>query len=210
MGCGPVQDGLGRVARSRDDGPSLTPHFPASGFGRGIQCWALPCSLAATEGILVSFGLRLSPNIDLTSSRDLSLVSDTTIAPFRDRASWPPLYGACFTSKGRRKTGGLLSAPRRYFVLTDRPLSRLGMSCSRNFPHVAHPTRSDVSVHTTLLANVTETEQSLKLTRPSARSGPGTEYPRTAMCVRNVDVHVSCSSQVDAQLAAFFIDPRAK
>jgi hypothetical protein len=38
-----------------DDGPSLTPHFPASGFGRGIQCWALPCSLAATEGILVSF-----------------------------------------------------------------------------------------------------------------------------------------------------------
>jgi hypothetical protein len=150
------------------------------------------------------------PNIDLTSSRDLSLVSDTTIAPFRDRASWPPLYGACFTSKGRRKTGGLLSAPRRYFVLTDRPLSRLGMSCSRNFPHVAHPTRSDVSVHTTLLANVTETEQSLKLTRPSARSGPGTEYPRTAMCVRNVDVHVSCSSQVDAQLAAFFIDPRAK
>jgi hypothetical protein len=24
------------------------------------------------------------------------------------------------------------------------------------------------------------------------------------------DVHVSCSSQVDAQLAAFFIDPRAK
>lgn len=35
-------------------------------------------------------------------------------------------------------------------------------------------------------------------------------YPWTAMCVRNVDVHVSCSSQVDAQLAAFFIDPRAK
>lgn len=36
------------------------------------------------------------------------------------------------------------------------------------------------------------------------------QYPGTAMCVRNVDVHVSCSSQVDAQLAAFFIDPRAK
>lgn len=35
-------------------------------------------------------------------------------------------------------------------------------------------------------------------------------YPWTAMCVRNVDVHVSCSSHVDAQLAAFFIDPRAK
>lgn len=30
------------------------------------------------------------------------------------------------------------------------------------------------------------------------------------MCVRNVDVHVSCSSHVNAQLAAFFIDPRAK
>jgi hypothetical protein len=30
------------------------------------------------------------------------------------------------------------------------------------------------------------------------------------MCVRNLDVHVSCSSQVDAQLAAFFIDQRAK
>lgn len=36
------------------------------------------------------------------------------------------------------------------------------------------------------------------------------QYPRTAMCVRNVDVHVSCSSHADAQLAAFFIDPRAK
>ena len=35
-------------------------------------------------------------------------------------------------------------------------------------------------------------------------------YPWTAMCVRNVDVHVSCSLHVDAQLAAFFIDPRAK
>ena len=33
---------------------------------------------------------------------------------------------------------------------------------------------------------------------------------RSAMCVRSVDVHVSCSSHSDAQLAAFFIDPRAK
>jgi hypothetical protein len=23
--------------KTRDDGPSLTPHFPASGFGRGIH-----------------------------------------------------------------------------------------------------------------------------------------------------------------------------
>lgn len=37
------------------DGSSLTPHFPAAGIGRGIRCWALPCSLAATRGILVSF-----------------------------------------------------------------------------------------------------------------------------------------------------------
>jgi len=36
------------------------------------------------------------------------------------------------------------------------------------------------------------------------------QYPRTAMCVRIVDVHVSCSSHFDAQFAAFFIDPRAE
>ena len=36
------------------------------------------------------------------------------------------------------------------------------------------------------------------------------QYPRTAICVRIVDVHVSCSSHFDAQFAAFFIDPRAK
>ena len=36
------------------------------------------------------------------------------------------------------------------------------------------------------------------------------DKPRSAMCVQNVDVHVSCSSHSDAQLAAFFIDPRAK
>jgi hypothetical protein len=30
------------------------------------------------------------------------------------------------------------------------------------------------------------------------------------MCVRNVDVNVSCSSQVDEQLDEFFIDTRAK
>ncbi len=32
----------------------------------------------------------------------------------------------------------------------------------------------------------------------------------SAICVQSVDVHVSCSSHSDAQLAAFFIDPRAK
>ena len=30
------------------------------------------------------------------------------------------------------------------------------------------------------------------------------------MCVRKFDVHVSCSSHVDAQFAAFIIDPRAE
>ena len=29
----------------------------------------------------------------------------------------------------------------------------------------------------------------------------------TAICVQNVDVHVSCSSHDDTQFAAFFIDP---
>ena|SRR5215468_2159176 len=48
----------------------------------------------------------------------------------------------------------------------------------------------------------------LRPTLSQAWSGIGN--PRTAMCVRNVDVHVSCSSHVDAQFAAFFIDPRAK
>ena len=33
---------------------------------------------------------------------------------------------------------------------------------------------------------------------------------RSAICVQSVDAHMSCSSHSDAQLAAFFIDPRAK
>ena len=47
--------------------------------------------------------------------------------------------------------------------------------------------------------------------RPTlSQAWSGIGNPRTAMCVRNVDVHVSCSSHVDAQFAAFFIDPRAE
>ena len=34
--------------------------------------------------------------------------------------------------------------------------------------------------------------------------------PVSAICVQSVDAHMSCSSHSDAQLAAFFIDPRAK
>ena len=32
----------------------------------------------------------------------------------------------------------------------------------------------------------------------------------TAICVQNVDVHVSCNSHNFTQFAAFFIDPQAK
>ena len=40
--------------------------------------------------------------------------------------------------------------------------------------------------------------------------GAQEQVHRAAICVRIVDVHVSCSSHCDTQLAAFFIDPRAK
>lgn len=40
--------------------------------------------------------------------------------------------------------------------------------------------------------------------------GVAQDKSRAAICVQNVDVHVSCSSHADAQLAAVFIDPRAK
>ena len=33
---------------------TLTPHFPLASH-QGIRLWAVPCSLAATKGILVSF-----------------------------------------------------------------------------------------------------------------------------------------------------------
>ena len=36
------------------------------------------------------------------------------------------------------------------------------------------------------------------------------DKPASAICVQSVDAHMSCSSHSDAQLAAFFIDPRAK
>lgn len=65
-----------------------------------------------------------------------------------------------------------------------------------------HPTRSDI-FHK-------ENRAVFEIDTTLSQEWSGNEYPRTAMCVRNVDVHVSCSSQVDAQLAAFFIDPRAK
>ena len=94
------------------------------------------------------------------------------------------------------------------------PLSRLGMSrdlrtyiSSTKRSRVVHPTRSDVLA----VCVYTPRKPSSLYNRHDPQPGVVREqYPRTAMCVRNVDVHVSCSSQVDAQLAAFFIDPRAK
>ena len=46
--------------------------------------------------------------------------------------------------------------------------------------------------------------------RPTLSQAWTVDEPRSAMCVQSVDVHVSCSSHSDTQLAAFFIDPRAK
>lgn len=45
---------------------------------------------------------------------------------------------------------------------------------------------------------------------PTLRQTWTVDEPRSAICVQNVDVHVSCSSHSDTQLAAFFIDPRAE
>ncbi|CAH1107510.1 unnamed protein product [Psylliodes chrysocephalus] len=69
-----------------------------------------------------------------------------------------------------------------------------------------HPTRSDIFI----MLSHNENRAVFEIDTTLSQEWSGNEYPRTAMCVRNVDVHVSCSSQVDAQLAAFFIDPRAK
>lgn len=47
-------------------------------------------------------------------------------------------------------------------------------------------------------------------TDPQTVVALGIETPMTAMCVRIVNVRVSCSSHIAAHFAAFFIDPRAK
>ena len=47
------------------------------------------------------------------------------------------------------------------------------------------------------------------LNRPWVKHWAG-KSASSAICVQSVDAHVSCSSHSDAQLAAFFIDPRAK
>lgn len=46
-----------RELRHQPFAPSTVPHTtgPLDRKGRGIRCWAPPCSLAVTEGILVSF-----------------------------------------------------------------------------------------------------------------------------------------------------------
>ena len=52
MGRSPIQEDLD--AEPTPQRSSQTPQFPTP-EGRGIRCWALPASLAATRGILVSF-----------------------------------------------------------------------------------------------------------------------------------------------------------
>ena len=53
-GLGPLSEGLGPPIDTRATAVSYTPHFPRPPRA-GIRRWALPSSLAATEGILVSF-----------------------------------------------------------------------------------------------------------------------------------------------------------
>ncbi len=46
--------------------------------------------------------------------------------------------------------------------------------------------------------------------KPSLNQTWRVDEPRSAICVQSVDARMSCSSHSDTQLAAFFIDPRAK
>ena len=46
--------------------------------------------------------------------------------------------------------------------------------------------------------------------KPTLSQTWAVDEPAPAICVQSVDAHMSCSSHSDAQLAAFFIDPRAK
>lgn len=82
-------------------------------------------------------------------------------------------------------------------------------------PHTHHLCLSNATTHTRLsslivLARATLAQAVFGYVNDPQPGVVRELYPWTAMCVRNVDVHVSCSSHVDAQLAAFFIDPRAK
>jgi len=43
--------------------------------------------------------------------------------------------------------------------------------------------------------------------KPTLKQAWAADKPLPAICVQNVDVHVSCSSHNVSQLAAFFIDP---
>ena len=53
VGDGPIHENSD--ASQSPQVPSLTPQVPPASGDRGIRCWALPCSLAVTEGILVGF-----------------------------------------------------------------------------------------------------------------------------------------------------------
>lgn len=60
------------------------------------------------------------------------------------------------------------------------------------------------------LSNKTNTMPSFCVTDPQTGVALGIESQRTAMCVRSVNVRVSCSSHIVTHFAAVFIDPRAK
>ena len=89
----------------------------------------------------------------------------------------------------------------------------------------------EVSQESTLFAGKAKTRSQLEATLPGVRSESPVlglrkkferdakptlsqtwtaDKPASAICVQSVDAHMSCSSHSDAQLAAFFIDPRAK
>ena len=90
----------------------------------------------------------------------------------------------------------------------------------------------EVSQESTLFAGKAKTRSQLEATLPPERGSESpvlglqkkferdakptlsqtwtADKPASAICVQSVDAHMSCSSHSDAQLAAFFIDPRAK
>lgn len=113
-------------------------------------------------------------------------------------------FGVRLRSKPRAKRHIAATSPRdeEMYARSRSPKTtnvRSGLSRSRHSDSGANPNRSRANA--TRLYN---------MNRPSDRRGPGLEVTRAAMCVRLVDVRITCGLHDDAQLAAVFIDPRAK
>jgi len=66
----------------------------------------------------------------------------------------------------------------------------------------------EVSQESTLFAG--KQRRARNYAKPTLSQTWTADKPASAICVQSVDAHMSCSSHSDAQLAAFFIDPRAK